>query len=930
MSTQGIENNKTSAEKNAAPLTEKKKNPAAEKPSPVIAQYLELKAVNPGYILFYQLGDFYELFFDDAIEASEKLGLTLTKRGTYQGKDIPMAGVPLKVADEYLQKAIKVGFKVAVVEQMEDPADAKKRGSKAVVKRDVTRLVTPGTLTEDTLLEAGANNFLTALFQNPAHETKKETLYSLASLDISTGQFLLSEVKGSDLSGELTKLAPSELLIADILKAESSIRHILDHQPAVQTPVPSAYFNSMSGEAALKDALKVTELDGFGTYKRGELAAIAALLKYVELTQIGKFPLIRPPSRSIENEVMVIDAATRGNLELIKSTRMTKKGSLFDALDRTVTGAGSRQLAAQINAPLNDVNAINNRLNSLEFFINNGAARDTIRKILRRTPDMARSLSRLSLKRGGPKDLGAIRSGLIVADEVIKELENFKSEHLPETIKQISKSLLFASGTLKDKLDRFLTEDLPMQARDGGFIKEGNHDGLDEQRTLRDQSRTIIANLQATYRELTDIKSLKVRHNNQFGYFVEVTQLNANQLLTGPLSETFRHRQTLANNVRFNTEELIETESKITQAADRALAIELELFTELSSDVENSGDQISSCAESLAELDVILGLALLSEEENYTRPIIDNSRTFLIKNGRHPVVEQALRKSKSGPFIENNCELSKQNKKDNAANIWLLTGPNMAGKSTYLRQNALIAIIAQMGCFVPAASAHIGLIDRLFSRVGASDDLARGRSTFMVEMVETAAILNQATEHSLVILDEIGRGTATFDGLSIAWAAVEYLHNISKTRALFATHYHELTVLSEKLSGVTNATIEVKEWNDEIVFLHRVTMGAADRSYGIQVAKLAGLPKAVIKRANEVLNVLENKNQKTGGINQLEDLPLFSMELPEDEEIEDKAEPNPVGDKLQETLTQINPDDLTPKNALDLIYKLKNIAQEKN
>jgi len=926
----GLENNNAPTEKDDAPLKEKKKSSAAEKPSPVIAQYLELKAVNPGYILFYQLGDFYELFFDDAIEASEKLGLTLTKRGTYQGKDIPMAGVPLKVADEYLQKAIKVGFKVAVVQQMEDPADAKKRGSKAVVKRDVTRLVTPGTLTEDTLLEAGANNFLTALFQNPAHETKKETLYSLASLDISTGQFLLSEVKGSDLSGELTKLAPSELLIADILKAESSIRHILDHQPAVQTPVPSAYFNSMSGEAALKDALKVTELEGFGTYKRGELAAIAALLKYVELTQIGKFPLIRPPSRSIENEVMVIDAATRGNLELIKSTRMTKKGSLFDALDRTVTGAGSRQLAAQINAPLNDVNAINNRLNSLEFFINNSAARDTIRKILRRTPDMARSLSRLSLKRGGPKDLGAIRSGLIVADEVIKELENFKSEHLPETIKQISKSLLFASGTLKDKLDRFLTEELPLQARDGGFIKEGNHEALDEQRTLRDQSRTIIANLQATYRELTDIKSLKVRHNNQFGYFVEVTQLNANQLLTGPLSETFRHRQTLANNVRFNTEELIETESKITQAADRALAIELELFKELSSDVENSGDQISSCAESLAELDVILGLALLSEEENYTRPIVDNSRTFLIKNGRHPVVEQALRKSKSGPFIENNCELSKQSKKEGAANIWLLTGPNMAGKSTYLRQNALIAIIAQMGCFVPAASAHIGLIDRLFSRVGASDDLARGRSTFMVEMVETAAILNQATDKSLVILDEIGRGTATFDGLSIAWAAVEYLHNISKTRALFATHYHELTVLSEKLAGVTNATIEVKEWNDEIVFLHRVTMGAADRSYGIQVAKLAGLPKAVIKRANEVLNVLENKNQKTGGINQLEDLPLFSMELPEDDANEDKAEPNPIGDKLQETLTQINPDDLTPKNALDLIYKLKNIAQEKN
>lgn len=926
----GLENNAPSKTSAKTKQEEKKPTKAAEKPSPVIAQYLELKAVNPGYILFYQLGDFYELFFDDAIETSEKLGLTLTKRGTYQGKDIPMAGVPLKVADEYLQKAIKAGFKVAVVEQMEDPADAKKRGSKAVVKRDVTRLVTPGTLTEDTLLEPGSNNFLTSLFKNPAHETKKENLFSLASLDISTGQFLVSEVTGSDLSGELTKLAPSELLIADNLKNDVSIRHIIDHQPAVQTPVPTAYFNSLSGEASLKTALKVTELDGFGTYERGELAAIGALLKYVELTQIGKCPLVRPPSRSIETATMIIDAATRGNLELIKSTRMTKKGSLFDAMDRTVTGAGSRQLAAQINAPLNDVAAINNRLNSLEFFNNNSAARDTVRKILRRTPDMARALSRLSLKRGGPKDLGAIRSGLLVADEVLKELEHFKQEHLPELIKQISKSLLFASGSLKDKLDRYLTEDLPLQARDGGFIKEGNHEGLDEQRTLRDQSRTIIANLQATYRELTDIKSLKVRHNNQFGYFVEVTQLNANQLLTGPLSETFRHRQTLANNVRFNTEELIETESKITQAAERALAIELSLFSELSADVETSGDKISQCAESLANLDVILSLSLLSEEENYTRPIIDESRTFTIKNGRHPVVEQALRKLKSGPFIENNCTLSKNNK-EGAANIWLLTGPNMAGKSTYLRQNALIAIMAQMGSFVPAASAHIGLIDRLFSRVGASDDLARGRSTFMVEMVETAAILNQATEKSLVILDEIGRGTATFDGLSIAWAAVEYLHNISKTRALFATHYHELTTLSEKLAGVTNATIEVKEWNDEIVFLHRVIMGAADRSYGIQVAKLAGLPKPVIKRANEVLNVLENKNQKSGGINQLEDLPLFSMELPEnEEEMEEKAKPNPIGDKLQDELLQLNPDELTPKNALDMLYKLKAISQQKS
>lgn len=924
-------------EQNATNSPNPAKPAASDKASPVIAQYLELKAVNPGYILFYQLGDFYELFFEDAIIVSEKLGLTLTKRGTYQGKDIPMAGVPLKVADEYLQKAIKAGFRVAVVEQVEDPAEAKKRGSKSVVKRDVTRLVTPGTLTEDTLLEPGANNYLTSLFMNPADDSQKDQLFSLASLDISTGEFLISEIKAPDLSGELNKLNPSEILISDTIKGEPFIKNTLTQQEAAQTPVPSAYYNSLSGESALKATLRIAELDAFGSFTRGELAAISALLKYVELTQIGKMPLIRPPSRTLQQGAMIIDAATRSNLELIKSSRMTKKGSLFDAMDRTVTGPGARQLASWISAPLNDIATINQRLNALEFFINNSSTREKIRKILRHTPDMARALSRLTLKRGGPKDLGAIRNGLIITDQILAELEQFKPDHQPEKLQQISKTLLFAAGKVKDQLDAALNQDLPLQARDGGFIKDGHNNDLDEQRTLRDQSRTIIARLQATYSEMTNVKSLKIRHNNQFGYFVEVTQLNANQLLTGPLSETFRHRQTLANNVRFTTEELAETEAKITLAAERALAIELTQFNELSNQVNTAADKIAECAAALAELDTILGLALLSEEEHYTRPLVDNSQSFNIRNGRHPVVEQALRKSKSGPFIENNCVLdkatSKSKTKEKSACIWLLTGPNMAGKSTFLRQNALIAIMAQMGCFVSASQAHIGLVDRLFSRVGASDDLARGRSTFMVEMVETAAILNQATSRSLIILDEIGRGTATFDGLSIAWATVEYLHNISAARALFATHYHELTTLAEKLKGVTNATIEVKEWNDEIVFLHRVIMGAADRSYGIQVAKLAGLPGQVIARANEVLNVLENDSEKSGAINQLEDLPLFSLELPPEtgcpaagETGTISASHNPQAEKLSNELNSINPDELTPKQALELIYKLKSIS----
>lgn len=913
-----------------------KKTPAkpTDKASPVIAQYLELKAVNPGYLLMYQLGDFYELFFEDAILASEKLGLTLTKRGTYQGKDIPMAGVPLKVADEYLQKAIKTGFRVAVVEQLEDPAEAKKRGPKAVVRRDVTRLVTPGTLTEDNLLEASANNYLTAIFQHPTDTASGQGVrhkYSIASIDISTGDFLVSEVKEEDMPGELARLGPSEIIHSDAIAGEPHIRALLRTIESAATPVPHAYYSSLSGEEALKKTLKVEDIEGFGHFSRGELAAIGALLKYIDLTQIGKSPLIRPPKRNTISNFMVIDAATRANLELLQSTRMTKKGSLLDAMDKTVTGPGARQLAAAISAPLMNVKEINERLNAIEFFINNSADRDTIRKLIRQTPDLARSLSRLSLGRASPRDLGAIKAGLLVANKVNDQLTKYNDQHLPQLVCQLKNQLLKAETPLAGELNRALNEELPNSVKDGGFIAKDYHLPLDEQRHLRDESRSILAELQAEYRELTGVKSLKIRHNNQFGFFVEVTAINAAALLAEPLSETFRHRQTLANNTRFTTEKLVETESRITLAADRALAMETELFETLRHKVNDSREFITEIAEALASLDMLLALALLSEEENYCRPQVDESLAFTIKSGRHPVVEQALRQSKSGPFIENNCTLAKRQGKNAAkesACIWLLTGPNMAGKSTFLRQNALIAIMAQMGCYVPAESAHIGLIDRLFSRVGASDDLARGRSTFMVEMVETAAILNQATDRSLVILDEIGRGTATFDGLSIAWASVEYLHDKTKARALFATHYHELTTLAEKRPLITNATIEVKEWNDEIIFLHRVIMGAADRSYGIQVAKLAGLPGPVIRRANEVLHLLESESEKSGSINQLEDLPLFSLEAPEASIPAEPTKEELQSEKLRQHLAAINPDDITPKTALEMLYTLKALSEE--
>ncbi len=892
-------------------------------PSPVIAQYFELKAVNPGYILFYQLGDFYELFFDDAIKVSEAIGLTLTKRGTYDGQDVPMAGVPVRHANEYLAKLIKANFRVAVVEQLEDPAEAKKRGSKAVVKRDITRLVTPGTLTEDALLDSSANNYLTALFLVPKNNEADCQTYALASIDISTGEFLISETSERDLIGELMRINPGELIHSEKSASDPALKSNLTGIDTAITSLPHIYFNKSSGEALLKKALGVSELDGFGTFSRGELAAIAALLKYVEITQIDKQPNIRPPKRNLQEKFMVIDGATRASLELTRSTRMERSGSLLAAIDRTVTGPGARTLSARIASPLNDKSQIEARHDAVEFFVNHLNERQTLRDELKGSPDIARALSRITLNRAGPRDLGAIKDGLNRAVRISQHLQDLGEAILPSEVGAFQQSLAFAAGPFTKTLNAALDEELPIQVRDGNFIQSVFNEELRNQRALRDESRSILANLQARYRTETNIKTLKIRHNNQFGYFIEVTRSNADSLLTGPLSEIFNHRQTLANAVRFNTEELIETASKITLAAERALAIESEIFDELTEEIRKHATQISEIAESLSHLDVTLGLAELAEQENYVRPIIEDSQKFSIENGRHPVVEQALRKSSSGPFIENDCQLNKSSR--NQPDIWILTGPNMAGKSTYLRQNALIAILAQMGSFVPAKSAHIGLIDRLFSRVGATDDLTRGRSTFMVEMVETAAILNQADDHALVILDEIGRGTATYDGLSIAWATLEHLHDVNGARALFATHYHEMTRLSDRLEGVANATVAVKEWDGEVIFLHEVREGAADRSYGVQVARLAGLPDPVITRARVVLDALE-QGEREGGTAKatlIDDLPLFSAAAA-------PPPPAPVSasSPVEDRLTQVYPDDLSPRDALALVYELKGLLKD--
>ncbi len=878
--------------------------------TPMMAQYAEIKAAYPDCLLFYRMGDFFELFFEDAVQASRALGIQLTKRGKHLGEDIPMCGVPVMRADEYLQKLIACGFRIAVCEQMEDPAEAKKRGGKAVVRRDVIRLVTPGTITEETLLDAAANNFLTALFKAPGDADT----YATGSVDISTGETLAGACAGADLSGELARLGPREVLLPEALAGDKKLRALVERAGAAITPLPDAYFGAQAGEAALKKELGVATLEAFGTFSRDELAAMAAVLRYVEITQIGQKPVLRAPRRSGGTECLAIDAATRANLELMRSLGGKREGSLLAAIDRTATAPGARELASRLASPLTAPDAINARLDAVAFLLDRQMLRARLRDVLKRSPDIARALSRLALGRGGPRDLGALRDGLTAAGMLAQAMqEPLSGDGAPAEISAILDRLTADDGGLLGQLSAALGEELPHLKRDGSFIRPGFRAELDENRQLRDDSRSVIAGLQARYADETGIKTLKVRHNNILGYFVEVTANAAGPLLKAPLNATFRHRQTMANAVRLTTDELSAAEARITGAADRALAIELEVFDELTRAALANERTLSGIAAAAAELDHYAGLAELAEEQAWCRPQVDASRAFAIESGRHPVVEQALVKTRSGQFIANNCQLWPKR-------LWLVTGPNMAGKSTFLRQNALFAILAQMGSYVPAAAAHIGVADRVFSRVGASDDLARGRSTFMVEMVETAAILNQATEHSLVILDEIGRGTATFDGLSIAWAAVEHLHDESKCRALFATHYHELTAVVKRLGHATNVTVAVKEWKDSIVFLHEVREGAADRSYGIQVAKLAGLPGPVIARAKQVLARLE-KQQGRGSAEVVEDLPLFAAL----KEADPEPEPEAAVSAVEEELAGVDPDSMTPREALDALYRLKGL-----
>ncbi len=883
--------------------------------SPGMQQYLDIKKEYADYLLFYRMGDFYELFFEDAQVASRALDITLTKRGKIEDEYVPMCGVPFHAYESYLAKLIKQGYKVAICEQMEDPAEAKKRGGKSVVKREVIRLVTPGTLTEDTLLDARRNCYLLGV-------SKAAGVLGLAWVDLSTGEFhteaiaITEKTESTELYSALARLMPEEILLADKMLENPDLFRLFGEYRDKLTVLPAARFNFEGARKRIMDFFSVQTLDSFGSFTKPEVAAAGVILDYLATTQKLQMPTISRPVKVESNLYMEIDAATRRNLDLFAGN--AKGSTLIEVMDKTVSGAGGRLLLKRLSAPLLQVASINSRLNVVDFFIKHPQVRSTVRELIHACPDMERAVARLGVGRGGPRDLGAILSTLTLLPKIKSQIEMFERTDVVEDLPSDVEEILGRFGNhyvLIDTLFRALKfdekGDLPAHERDGDFIKEGFSAELDAVRYMRNNSKGCIQQMQDKYVAQTGIETLKIKYNNLIGYFVEVQSKYATQMLNDP---TFIHRQSILNATRFTTAELNELDNEIRGASEKSLALELEIFARLTSDVLAVRDDIIQTADALAEIDVGAALAVLAVENSYCRPQLDESTVFNVSEGRHPMVEEAMRRTHEEQFVANDCRLNTADDR-----LWLITGPNMGGKSTFLRQNLLIAIMAQMGSYVPAKAAHIGIVDKVFSRVGASDDLSRGRSTFMVEMIETAAILNRAGPRSFVILDEIGRGTATFDGLSIAWAVVEYLHDCNKCRALFATHYHELVNLVERLKAMSLHCVKIKEFKNQVIFLHEVVAGAADRSYGIHVANLAGLPSAVIKRADEVLRKLEKENQHNQALHVPDDLPLFNFVAPV---VEIRKSP------LEDALRSLNPDEMSAREALQKLYELKELAGE--
>ena len=863
--------------------------------TPMMAQYLALKAQAEDCLLFYRMGDFFELFFDDARTAAQVLDIALTTRGEHLGVPIPMCGVPVHAAESYLARLIRAGCRVAIAEQVETPEEAKKRGgSKALVARDIVRFVTAGTLTEEALLEPRRANVLAAICE------LRGTL-GIATVDVSTGRMELEECPPAQLAAALARVGASELVAADGW----------DQAPPGAMPRPAREFQSEGGAARLCAIHGVATLDGFGSFTRAMLAAAGGLIAYLDHVGRGRLPLLLPPLARAGDGHLAMDEATRGSLEILEASTGGRRGSLVEAVDRCVTGPGARLLAEDLSAPLTDAPAIGARLALVEWLHEAPLLRGDLRAVLRALPDIGRALGRIVAGRGSPRDLGQVRDGLGEARRVRDCLQ--REAGRPALLEALLPAL-GGHGELVDLLQRALVAAPPTERAQAGFIAAGYYHALDALRETAGNARRAIAALEAKYRDETGIAALKIRHNGVLGYFIEVPARHADRLM-GPDSG-FTHRQTMAGAVRFNALALHEEASRIGEAGGHALAAEEAHFEELVGQVAAAREAIAATAAALARIDVAAGLAERAAEGGWSRPAIDPAPCLEIRGGRHPVVEAALA-ARGERFVANDCLLAPDDR------LWLIGGPNMGGKSTFLRQNALIVLLAQAGSFVPAASARIGLVDRLFSRVGAADNLARGRSTFMVEMVETAAILSQATERSFVILDEVGRGTSTYDGLALAWAVAEAVHGANRSRCLFATHYHELSRLAERCEALSLHHVRAREWKGDLVLLHEVAEGPADRSYGLAVARLAGVPQPVIARARAVLDRLEKGRAETGGLAAgLGDLPLFAAAL-EAEAVRDSG----PGDALRERLAALDVDALSPREALDLLYDLKRAAE---
>jgi DNA mismatch repair protein MutS len=858
------------------------------KQTPMMVQYHRLKAEAEDALLFYRMGDFFELFFDDAKAAAACLDIALTKRGADGGEPVPMCGVPVHAAESYLARLIRAGHRVAIAEQIESPAEARKaRGSKALVERAIIRLVTPGTLTEETLLESGSANWLAAIGRSGEE-------WAIAAADISTGRFELVACGPGELQAELARLSPAETIAAEKV-------------PGISTTAGKGGFDSIAGERALKDRFGVATLDGFGAPGRAELAAAGGLLAYLDATQKDAAAFLGAPKRIARAGHVAIDAATRDSLEICRTQTGSVAGSLLGCIDRCVTPPGRRLLAADLSAPLTDPRSIEARLALVQWLHDEPIRRTRVREALKAMPDIGRALGRLVAGRGSPRDLALLRDGLQAGAALKTELE--QQPDRPDLLVSLLPALGGHAG-LTDRLASALVESPPLDSSKGGYIAEGYDAALDALRSASHDGRRAIAALEARYREATGIATLRIRHNAVLGYHIEVSARHADRLMAP--DSGFTHRQTLAGVVRFNSPDLHAEASRVVEAGAHALAAEAAHFEELAALAIGSAPRIAATADAIARIDVAGSNAARAAEGGWCLPHLTEEPCLLLEGARHPVVEDALREE-GERFVANDCSLGPNDR------LWLITGPNMGGKSTFLRQVAIAALLAQAGSYVPAARARIGIVDRLFSRVGAADNLARGRSTFMVEMVETAAILAQATPNSLVILDEIGRGTSTYDGLAIAWAVVEAMHDQVKARTLFATHYHELTRLADRLDALSLHHVRAREWKGDLVLLHEVGEGPADRSYGIAVAKLAGLPPLVLARAKAVLSKLEAGRDATGGIAAgLDDLPLFATQKVE----------APAVDPLVEAIADLDPDSLSPREALEALYALKRLAAD--